>query len=595
MTLLPTFGGGRAAGAADLGSLIDGYDTPYGDYLGAKLDQGWWGALNGAVLGGFYKRYGLPAPATDELFSDPAEVAKVRAFRTTPTVSVPPPFRQSEQELIEGRLAAKGIEYLTEDRWKAGPWYRDMPFEPYMTEARARAKAETFDLNRYRDWRIQQRQNGVLGAVTGFGAQLVGGIPDPINFVGFGGFAAKGATLLRTMGRGALEVGAVTATAEPFLVKNLDFWGEDMTFADAVLDVALGAATGGLFAGGGRVARMLEDLRRERRSVALGEARQAIQEATDLSARAETLGTGYDPATAKAAPEAIARLNDTVEALATQRERQQIAAGYDRTLREGPHGNPDEVLAAIDRSEIEQVLLTRGAALERNGEIAVTGRALARAFGTERGYGLVKVLWKHGERSDKDPAFRVTRDDVLALPEVVRGYEPLPARRGNLREWRVERDGRTLVYAAAKWDGAERVVSIHVWDRGDRPVLSRKREAGAAPRSSGELARLPGDTASGAFRSPAEGPGAAPASETIGRQAPEVETLARETAEPAPDPLKDAEADPDVQAYRELEQAGAVDAEDKRAFEDAEAQVQKAESIEKAYQQASVCLARGGA
>jgi len=607
VSLLTPFGGGRPAGLADMQRAVDEYETPMGQYLGARVDSGFWTALNGAALGGAFKRYGLPTDALTTLTEDPAETMRLREFRTTPTVTVPPPFRESEVEFVQKRLDAKGIEYLKEEDWRAGPFYRDMPFEPYMTRERAKAKAEYFDVARFRDWQREKRPDGVMTAVLGFGAEMVGGAPDPVNFVAFGGWAAKGATLLRTMGRGALEVGAVTAATEPLLAKNLAYWGDDLTFADAVLDIAVGAATGGIFAGGGRVARILGERKTGRQGAALADADQALREAAALTERAEP---GYDPTVARHAPDAMARLNETVGDIAAHQPAdptpttREFSAGIER-LQQARDAAAERAQAPPERvAELGDVLAAAG----QHGKVAadlgpVQGDVARQVNDALRGAGVEVDVAGFRHEVDNYAIRHASKEHGLASREAPRGQLPLtevdfrripdvlagPDRVASVGKTRIGRDGigywksfddGTLLYLEEVRTGRKRLAMVSMRKFGGGP--GRPHATGGGPQSHVRDA-LPGplDTIA-----PPTGP--------VKAEAPEARALA-EVAEPAPDPLKDADADPDVLAYRELETAGAVKADDAKAFAEADAEVKRVANIERAYEQASVCLARSGA
>ena len=159
------------------------------------------------------------------------------------------------------------------------------------------------------------------------------------------------------------------------------------------------------------------------------------------------------------------------------REKSDLGVGYDKVLADPLGGPADEVLAALEPSEIERVLVERGPAIERNGKIVVTGKALKRATGSKSGFGIVKVIWRHGERSAEN--LRVDRGDVLRLPDIVRDFEPVEVTE-NHRVWRTKRaDGQTVAYVAGgkASKGAEQVVSIYVVEPGrpTRDSLSQRK------------------------------------------------------------------------------------------------------------------------
>ena len=147
---------------------------------------------------------------------------------------------------------------MTEADWKASPWYRkEIPFRPDMTETRARIMAENFDHRRYRDALIARGAevyNGVGDMALGFGAMLLGGVPDPVNLLSLGGgmvAASRAATLGGAMRAGAkagaAEGALFTAVADAIVLPDLATRGEDVEFADFALDTIAGALLGGVF------------------------------------------------------------------------------------------------------------------------------------------------------------------------------------------------------------------------------------------------------------------------------------------------------------------------------------------------------------
>ena len=156
---------------------------------------------------------------------------------------------------------------MTEADWKASPWYRkEIPFRPDMTETRARIMAENFDHRRYRDALIARGAevyNGVGDMALGFGAMLLGGVPDPVNLLSLGGgmvAASRAATLGGAMRAGAkagaAEGALFTAVADAIVLPDLATRGEDVEFANFALDTIAGALLGGVFgAAGGALAR----------------------------------------------------------------------------------------------------------------------------------------------------------------------------------------------------------------------------------------------------------------------------------------------------------------------------------------------------
>lgn len=162
---------------------------------------------------------------------------------------------------------------LTERDWKASPWYRkEMPFRPDMTPTRARIMAENFDERRRRDRPIvagSKAYDGWGDMALGFGASLLGALPDLVNVIPFGG-GLKAARTAGSLGKavlagaraGAVEGAAAMALADAVVLPDLASRGEDVDFADLALDVLAGGVLGSVFgAGGGALARRSAMLR----------------------------------------------------------------------------------------------------------------------------------------------------------------------------------------------------------------------------------------------------------------------------------------------------------------------------------------------
>lgn len=164
-------------------------------------------------------------------------------------------------------------------------------------------------------------------------------------------------------------------------------------------------------------------------------------------------------------------------------EEKKLATAYDSVLTSPLGGPPDEVLATLRPEDIEAVLVHRGPALERDGQIVVQGRALQRATGYGKGgFGLVKIVFAHGEGGNKTPDMPpVMREDILALPRMIRDFEPVAREYGEngfgTTRWNIPRtDGKHLVIVAGRGaDGADsRLVTMFV-DGGD--IMSSKRKS----------------------------------------------------------------------------------------------------------------------
>jgi len=118
-----------------------------------------------------------------------------------------------------------------------------------------------------------------------------------------------------------------------------------------------------------------------------------------------------------------------------------------------------------------KALFEHGPALMKNGQIVVRGNALNRVHGTSSGYGAVKIIWRHGEKSPKAGTQRqVTKADILRLPHLLRDIDPektdLPGDKH--WGWRILRhDGAVVIYGVREFthtDGLNHVVTIHIDD-----------------------------------------------------------------------------------------------------------------------------------
>ena len=182
-------------------------------------------------------------------------------------------------------------------------------------------------------------------------------------------------------------------------------------------------------------------------------------------------------------------------------EQAQLDAAYQRVL-DSPAGQAFDPLVHITPDDIEGVVVARGGWHGR-GDVEVKGA----------GWGLVKLIWKHGEESPKAPELQVTREDVLNFPEIIRRFDPAEeatadGNRG--RAWRVVRpdaDGvpRVVTYADSLINGqaGRHLVSVHVLDdaHAKTAVLS-KEKTGVNPESSGLILQSrAGDTAPGVLHS----------------------------------------------------------------------------------------------
>lgn len=277
-------------------------------------------------------------------------------------------------------------------------------------------------------------ESGGLGLVAG----LTAGVLDPMNLIPVGGAAVKlsrlGGSLLRGAGTGAragLLGGAATEAA-------LQATQDTRTWEESAVNIGAGAILAGALGGG------------------ISGLRHRVQK--------------------KAEADQVGRLHDAVKA--------------DPTATQGRNADDAvELEIANEKAGLERVLFDSGAvkddgmgnpALKPNGEIRLKTR-----------FGMAKIVARHGELGPDaalpDRAgFVVTRDDVTALPEVLRKYEPHVSKDGEW-EYLVERLGadgkkRQVLYVVrnfSRGDGNNHVVTVFVpeaWNK-SLPPLSQKRHS----------------------------------------------------------------------------------------------------------------------
>lgn len=387
--------------------------TGFGDYLGAKLGEGFDFSTTGRAV---------------ETFQEPAPAYRGRFHERVNAQSPSPPA-------------------MTEEEWRSSRFRRDgIAWQPGMTEPLAAARAEAYDRRRWRDTLVDRYQGGFLGRAAGFVAGMAGGAPALENIVPFLGPGAKAAAVARLGYHGgraaaAAAEGAIGNAALDLLVlPEMARRGEDAGVADFAIDLAAGALTGGLFGAAGGVL----EARADRRAAAVD--RVLSQSRTeDVQRQLDATNLAMDQ---------LAHDEPVAAAVLLRGEQERVAKAHDQVLA-SPKGPPDDPLVRITPEEIEGTIIERGA-FKDLGELEVKGRS---------GWGLLKFIWRHGEKSPKAPEVQITRQDVVDFPRVIREYEASADRDGG-RSWVVDKpDGRRVVYADAAFtatDGQRRVVSMFV-------------------------------------------------------------------------------------------------------------------------------------
>ncbi len=238
--------------------LVASWRPSYGEWLGAQAAEGFDHTTTGRYLE--EKNIALEEMKAGEY--DPAYALQQDADALSPGA-----LRQAFALKGWTPPAPAHAHAMKEADWKASPWYRkEIPFRPDMTETRARIMAENFDRRRYRDLLLARGgeiYNGAGDMALGFGAALLGSLPDPITVLPVGGGMAA-ASRAGTLGRalltgaktGAVEGAVSTALTDAIVLPDLASRGEDEGFADLALDTLAGGVLGSIFgASGGLLAR----------------------------------------------------------------------------------------------------------------------------------------------------------------------------------------------------------------------------------------------------------------------------------------------------------------------------------------------------
>ncbi|WP_341914537.1 hypothetical protein [Ferrovibrio terrae] len=312
------------------------------------------------------------------------------------------------------------------------------------------------------------------GGLAGMAASLAAGLTDPINFIPVGGQIYRSGRIGASVARSALSTGAAGAAAGVLSEGALQATQLTRTPQESAEAVAASAMLSGVFGAAAPLAYAAFARGRGHATLspadAVGLAERQV--AADLAPRAVGLP---DPAVEPHGVRISAA--DAEASIAAERAALRDAYG---DVRDRPDGPSDDPLVLIKPEDIEGTIVSRGGFRELGGA-DVSGS----------GWGLVKFIWKHGEKSNKAAVKQVTEADVVNFPNVIREYEP--SVRGETREWIVPRgDGETLVYVDRKFveDGQRRTVSIFVQEKPDgRPLSARLNDGkGTGPAGSPDRA-----------------------------------------------------------------------------------------------------------
>lgn len=371
--------------ARDSGLLL-GRRPGMGEFLGASVGEGWWNTTLGAL--------GAAGNAAQEGERDARPIAR--------------------------------------EDWQSHPLRRDgIEWDERMTEGRAAAMARTFDENRYRRALMEARDAGALETVLGFGGQLVGSIPDPVNFIPIAGplgrlartgaaAAEAGSVGARALAgtarvldrpgvsgfamRGALDAVGGNILAAPLVYGIQDQFGDEVTFDRVLADLSIGALIGAGFGTAGGLLSRARDRMDQRAAVRiLDAAARDVAAGRSVDIPSALTRRTIEDAVVRAAPEEVAPLLGDGDA---------PLAGLPRR----PDGAP------LARDEFAAVLAERqGTTLDAlRAETAEAGQAAERAAeDARRTRGLVSWLVQNGGLRDEGGDLRTILGTTRARPGLV--------------------------------------------------------------------------------------------------------------------------------------------------------------------------------
>lgn len=212
-------------------------------------------------------------------------LAQPRAGADQPFRVQPPPgtWLETEEEYQTRRKRAGA---LSKEEWEASPHFRTgIPYDPGMTQDRASALAAWYDASKVRQDTIARGPGGVLGNALWLGGMVLGGAPDPVNYISIFGPEVRAAQIARfgRLGGAALTSAADamlnTAAASALTAGMRSNFGDEVTWQGFLTDVAVSAVIGGAFGAatsrweGWQTARAAHELER------VVEARRALNDA----------------------------------------------------------------------------------------------------------------------------------------------------------------------------------------------------------------------------------------------------------------------------------------------------------------------------
>ncbi|HFD16854.1 MAG TPA: hypothetical protein ENJ38_11205 [Rhodospirillales bacterium] len=460
-------------------------------------------------------------PRTPATFWERAELAFRESFRTETSIGVEWMYYRRWEKALDA-LEEKTGEALVNPFALRGPTRREALDRARRKLLEARAEhpdlpdPDSFDADIRREVGALRAERGKAGEVSTPGGTLgdlagtmAAVMTDPVNIASMAAGAPAAAGILRTA---LIEAGIAAASEtaiQAIVAPQKKALGLEVSLGESAANVALAAAGGGIL--GGSVKALAKGAR-----ALLGSGRQLplrVRDAARIVQHQEkTLdeigdlaeGLGIDRRTAhrlhrELLPETLraVRRGEIADVDRLLRERDDLRRAYQRVLDE-PAGPADDPLVRIRPEDIEASIVARGG-FKGIGDVRVKGA----------GWGLVKFVWRHGEKGPKPRAKQVTMEDVLRFPEVIRTRHPRTV--GPQREWVVARpDGERVVYVDSPVSGREgrRVVTIHVLDDPSAKDVSPIRPVGSPGRA---FAGPSGDTAAPPYgqrtTQPRESPG----------------------------------------------------------------------------------------
>jgi hypothetical protein len=234
----------RGASPQMLSEAVSAYRTPTSTFFGASIEEGFWQTLAGQ---GF---------------------ARGRVQR-------------AELLAAEDELAP-----LDEAAWRASPWFREgLDWTGPVSTAAARERALIRDEVAARQRLLGAGSDSIGRMALGFAGGVVGALPTPENFVPFAGPALAaaraqalsrhvaalaaaaqaarqgrlGARVAAGAGMGAFDATLGGLLAMPIVAEGREFFGDEVTWAEMIQDLALGATAGAVLGGamGGALGRDL--------------------------------------------------------------------------------------------------------------------------------------------------------------------------------------------------------------------------------------------------------------------------------------------------------------------------------------------------